>query len=382
MNRRKAQTLTADFVAGLSVFAVVIILSMTVWNVAESKKNWGFDIDRMQKKSMTVADALVTGAGEPESWDNETVTLLGFSESDRVLNKTKLFYFRDVPYGDAKALMGLDSDDFRLEITGTDGKIVSLEPSVWGRIAYFATQSPNDVAFLDALKNYTGAWDFYFGGGNAPANKARFVYNSSDKAGIFKLVIKNASSYDTIIYEDGHVKDTDLTAQERQNLSDFVSNGGTYFHIQHDWEILRTFGFLDSDFGTDKDIGKLVKKDTLFRSLNVGDQRTFQQPARTIIISSVPAAMSVTPIMVDPADSGLCLACKFGFGLGNIYYMPDASDSGGSPMGGFSPTGISLEYGKGYGGADNIVRSERIVFVNDSGILRRVKVNIILWRKL
>ena len=180
----------------------------------------------------------------------------------------------------------------------------------------------------------------------------------------------------------GHVEDIDLSASEQQNLSDFVFNGGTYFHIQHKWELLRVFGFIDSDFGLKKYVGEILNEDYLFFGRDVGEQITFEQEMETIIISSVPVTMSVKSIFVDPADNDLCLVCKFTFGKGTIYYMPDVNDVGGTPINGFSPTGISLDFSTDYTNKDYISHSSRLALINNSGNLTIAKLNFVVWRNI
>lgn len=123
---RKAQVLTADYVAGLTIFATVIAIGFLLWNTAEGKKDWAFDIDRMQKKAMAAADALVTGEGLPQGWTPANVEEIGISTSDHVINGTLVDNMLGVSYAKAKNAFGLEVYDFYINITNyTGGAIAS-----------------------------------------------------------------------------------------------------------------------------------------------------------------------------------------------------------------------------------------------------------------
>ena len=154
---KKGQTLATDYVISLSIFAVVLIASISLWNVAESKKTWSFDIDRMQKKAMIAADTLVKTRGVPHGWTNESVEEIGISSRDHVINGTLFDNLLNVNYADARILFGLESYEFYINITNqTSGQVASYgnapqnakDLALIRRIAFFENNSAPVRAIL------------------------------------------------------------------------------------------------------------------------------------------------------------------------------------------------------------------------------------------
>ncbi|MCK4555019.1 MAG: hypothetical protein KAT83_00275 [Candidatus Aenigmarchaeota archaeon] len=154
---KKGQTLATDYVISLSVFAVILIASISLWNVAESKKTWSFDIDRMQKKAMIAADTLVKTGGVPDGWTNESVEEIGISSRDHVINGTLFGNMLEIPYADARFLFGLETYEFHINLTNQTGWQIASYGSVpqnaedlalIRRIAFFENNSASVRAIL------------------------------------------------------------------------------------------------------------------------------------------------------------------------------------------------------------------------------------------
>lgn len=148
---RKAQTLTADYMSGITVFAVVILISISVWNVAEGKKNWSYDIDRMQRKAMYAADTLLKSEGLPSGWTPANVDEIGIAESDHVINGSLVDNMLLVNYDKARSAFGLEIYEFYINITNyTGGQIAGYgmppqnvrDLAAIQRMALFQNQSP------------------------------------------------------------------------------------------------------------------------------------------------------------------------------------------------------------------------------------------------
>ena len=127
MQTRKAQTLTPDFVISFVIFLAILSMSINLWNIANEKNTWIYDLEDMQLKARITADTLVTRPGEPKNWNNETVVFIGFSDEDHILNKTKLISFKNIDYDKAKRLMNVGPNDFSLTITDKNDEIISLD---------------------------------------------------------------------------------------------------------------------------------------------------------------------------------------------------------------------------------------------------------------
>ena len=96
MQTRKAQTLTPDFVIRFVIFLAILSMSINLWNIANEKNTWIYDLEDMQLKARITADTLITRPGEPKYWNNETVKFIGFADEDHILNKTKLISFKNL----------------------------------------------------------------------------------------------------------------------------------------------------------------------------------------------------------------------------------------------------------------------------------------------
>ncbi|NOR85637.1 hypothetical protein GQ473_05970 [archaeon] len=127
MQTRKAQTLTPDFIISFVIFLAILTLSINLWNIANEKNTWVYDLEDMQLKARITADTFITRPGEPKDWNNETVVFIGFSDEDHILNKTKLISFKNLDYAKAKRLMNVGPNEFSLTITDKNNNIISLD---------------------------------------------------------------------------------------------------------------------------------------------------------------------------------------------------------------------------------------------------------------
>lgn len=135
----KGQTFMPDFMASLTIFAVLVAVFLSSWNAIVSNEAPGSDM--MQTRHTSTF--LVSTSGYPENWENDSVgvEIPGFAQADHVLDSGKLREFREKPYEDQADL--LQAADFYMEIRN-DSSVLEL-----------------DGTDLEYGKNYTDASQIY-----------------------------------------------------------------------------------------------------------------------------------------------------------------------------------------------------------------------------
>jgi hypothetical protein len=102
--KNKGQVWTLDFIIGLMLFIIVVLLSISMIR----------DIYPSQKKvdvyhdAIYVSDSLLD-AGYPKNWTESDVILPGIAGNNRI-NETKLALFDNLDYYRAKTLLHIESD--------------------------------------------------------------------------------------------------------------------------------------------------------------------------------------------------------------------------------------------------------------------------------
>jgi hypothetical protein len=192
-------------------------------------------------------------------------------------------------------------------------------------VGYIARQTV-DTSFLSVLNNSNIVWDLYWTDGPVPSNTARHVYEGAAND-LMEWLIENGtnSPYNTIIYEDIHVKWNDISTGHQDLLRDWVNSSGTYIHSQHEEDFLEIFGITVAD--ENKKVGIVHEEDPLLNA-SKGDVLTFEQEADVFDSASSPYPLKF--IVNDSSDLSRCLVCKWTYADGTIYYMPDGNLDGGT----------------------------------------------------
>ncbi len=212
---------------------------------------------------------------------------------------------------------------------------------IWGNIAVFAVQDPADIEMINQLENFK-YWDFYWGKEeDAPPNNARYVYDNGEADDIFDMLLNNLSSYNTIVLEDPHGAELNNVAEEDM-LRDFVNNGGTYIHVQHQQKILEDAFGIEKDGDSDK--GTVISLDPILKEgTTTGTHVTFEQNGPVFPISTSPLPLKT--IMEVTGVPTKCILCKWTYGNGIIYYMPDLKNDTSEPVPVLNMMGAIFENG-------------------------------------
>lgn len=345
---KKAQIFSADMVFSFLIFLTALSLAAFLLIYMPAP-------DETKERAENIADYLL-------------MKRIGLENK---LDSSLIISFSAQTHKEIKNALGVP-ENFYFRIVNKSESVIKYGGVVKEPIAYVATQMPADVVVMNMLNNSALVWDFYWVGDSAPFTSARNTYLFNDKVTAYKKMIANLSNYSTSISEDSHVKNTDLSASEQQALRDFVNSGHNYIHIQHEEELLQIFGLMPVNPSTDQ--GVVVALDDIFYGANVGDVVTFQQGTKSFDKPSSP--IPVKSVMDVVGDSSNCILCKWSYGSGFIYYMPDVSNSNGNTISSLNMLGKIMEGGLKPENANSIVNIRRIGTLDGN----YVYLDTILWK--
>ena len=118
----KAQMLSLDFIVGLSI----IMLTLIIYFIASSQAT-NSSADIFLEEAESISDNLIT-AGIPDYWDEENVITIGLTDNNHIINNTKLQQLSDMEYQEAKNKLNI-RDDFNIYIVNRDGEKTSIQES-------------------------------------------------------------------------------------------------------------------------------------------------------------------------------------------------------------------------------------------------------------
>ncbi len=364
---KKGAAFSTDMTIAIFIFLAIFIAITTAWNSVLDSSGRNAQRKHAEMMVLRIADEFVRTGGYPSDWEENPLSALtiGLAGSDRILDSDKVQAFLDMDYETAKDILKTGGYEFYMEIDEED----VLESVV----AVFAVQTA-DNQMKNFLENYT-YWDYYWGKEeDAPPNNARYVYDNGNADDIFDMLLNNLSSYKTIVLEDPHGAELDDETEEDM-LRDFVNNGGTYIHIQHqvDQILKRAFGMEKkggSKFGTVVNLDPILQSD-----VEIGREINFEQDGHSFEIAASPLPLKTIAEVKD--DSSKCLICRWTNGSGTIYYMPDLQNESHVPIEGLNLADEIISMGQYTIDASTIVYTERHVLYEG----RAARIKFSLWKR-
>lgn len=350
----KGQLFTFDLAVSMVIFLSIIMFAVYLYSSIGSS-----NISELEASTNIVSSQILS-----KSYGNENI-----------LDKNLLLNLSGKSYAEQRKILGI-GDNFYMKVVYADtGEIVKKNGVAHSPVAYIARQYPDDTRIMRMLNNTSVVWDFYWGDGFAPpaGTTARHFYGSKDKVQVFKWLVANLSNYDSVISEDTHIKANDLTADEKQKLRDFVNAGGLFFHVQHEEDLISVFGPTLSGGSTDQ--GRVENNDDALVNVSIGTELTFQQGAKSFMVSGSPLPLSVLIRSThEPLD---CTFCKWSYGSGKIYFIPDINIT--NPNGfvpGLKFVGDTFEFGLHSDNSTHAASSRRVAKLDDD----YVYLDLIVWR--
>jgi len=141
MKNKKGQVWTTDYVIGLMLFILVLIITVKmVISIQPSQ-----DQIIVYRDAVHLSDAILS-KGYPANWTTTDVLLPGIADNNRI-NNTKLLQFQNMEYGQTKILMHTISDYLFFIKNGTG--IINTGKCVYG---YNITTNINCEPQLNTIK--------------------------------------------------------------------------------------------------------------------------------------------------------------------------------------------------------------------------------------
>jgi len=379
----KGQLLSTELLFAVSILIVLFALGAYMWNLTSARISENLIKEDLAINAIGVSDYLLKSSGTPTDWESNVskISSLGLSKEIYVLDVTKVkAMLVNLSYNQVKDLLNLKDQEFYFRMLYTDSYFVRIGGIPREPVAYYARQYPFDTEIFELLNKSGFIWDIYWRSGSSlPSgmipNTARNVYAVNDEKQAVKWVIKNLSNYNTVFFEDVHNDwDEDLNATEQQALRSFVNTTDhTYFQVQHDEDFLSLFGINPSGVSSDK--GTIVNLDDVLNNVSIGTNVTFQTGTKSFDIATSPYPIKALMIIKD--DPTKCLFCKWAYGKGYIYYIPDINTITNNVVPGLDIVEIKVEFGlKPTSEASNVINSRRIVLFGNNF----VNMDVMIWK--
>ena len=379
----KGQLLSTELLFAVSILIVLFALGAYMWNLTSARISENLIKEDLAINAIGVSDYLLKSSGTPTDWESNVskISSLGLSKEIYVLDVTKVkAMLVNLSYNQVKDLLNLKDQEFYFRMLYTDSYFVRIGGIPREPVAYYARQYPFDTEIFELLNKSGFIWDIYWRSGSSlPSgmipNTARNVYAVNDEKQAVKWVIKNLSNYNTVFFEDVHNDwDEDLNTTEQQALRSFVNTTDhTYFQVQHDEDFLSLFGINPSGVSSDK--GTIVNLDDVLNNVSIGTNVTFQTGTKSFDIATSPYPIKALMIIKD--DPTKCLFCKWAYGKGYIYYIPDINTITNNVVPGLDIVEIKVEFGlKPTSEASNVINSRRIVLFGNNF----VNMDVMIWK--
>lgn len=130
MDSHKGQLSTLDLVASIFIFMVIVSMFLWAWGETQTQM-WSYEADRSERQeALGIMEILTRTGGMPDGWEllpNVTggnVTSIGLASEPVVLSVEKLRRLSDIPYEDARGIMGLGGKGFSLKIVNSYNRTV------------------------------------------------------------------------------------------------------------------------------------------------------------------------------------------------------------------------------------------------------------------
>ncbi|MFH1126991.1 MAG: hypothetical protein ABIG84_00445 [archaeon] len=373
IKKKKGQVLSPDFILSIVIFTAILFLSYTIWNISYEKSTRFYKTEEMQRKAFYISNALINTPGVPADWNTSDVMMIGLKNADDdILDTEKILNFKLLSYSDSKALLGVGSYEYYINVTDPHSKPLKVGGAIKGTAAVFARDAGDDIA-RSLLATYYDIWDYYWGSAIAvPANNARYVYKKGDytpstQDKLFSVLVSNISAYQTIMLENPQV--TAISPADKNAIREFVYEGGTYITTINtgDYDVLEyVFDDIITPYNNGDNQGTYINKDILLPDSNVGEFIQFQSQGKKFKKTEVDKA-----IVEDNTDNNYCIVCLWYYGSGKIYYLPDAGIDNNNPIAGLDMDGIEISFGDdAVINSENLVPITRFIMIGDSNEIR------------
>ncbi len=117
---KKGQLTTLDLIVSSMIFLSIVVMFMWSWGEANAVVMGAEQMNDYRHKATDLLDILLKTRGMPEHWedsDNLTnVSSLGLVSEPGVLDRSKLRAFEQMPYQEARRVLGLTHEGYYMEL--------------------------------------------------------------------------------------------------------------------------------------------------------------------------------------------------------------------------------------------------------------------------
>ncbi|MCX6777929.1 MAG: hypothetical protein NT157_03510 [Candidatus Micrarchaeota archaeon] len=403
---RKGQLLTTDFMLSLAVFVALLLTIITIWTNIDSQVQ---DVERrrdMQSISMSVSDALIRSAGNPDNWENlsdlndiGSVGAIGLAKDEHVLDLKKVSVFidldNDVPrYIETKSKMRLAN--YEVYLTAYDYLGYNVTTGiVRSPIAYYANSNgPANIRILEYLNGSGAVYDFYDANTGATFDMTdydgRYYYSAFTEGftseQMFNFTINNQTQYRTIIIEEPNLPNSWLNIT---GLQEFLNRGGILVVksnsptagnnvVDYNFSVHMDRHALAADFD-------LVEEDYLFRYVKpAANPQLHASEVVNWYVYQEAGDAEIKTYVANQTDHTRCLFCKWGYGWGTVYYIgtldPLASFDGGQTIDeALNLVGERVVFGEEPVDAEEAVNVRRMVLLEGED-RQIINLNLVVWK--
>lgn len=125
---KKGQIQSLDLFVSASVFIILIITLVLVWDNFSKKLDSKVNYEDLSEKAIKVTDILVETRGVPDKWENNSnnANVTGLVSNDRVLSNNKVSAFIDMDYNNTKKIFNIEAYDFYFRVIDSKGSIINI----------------------------------------------------------------------------------------------------------------------------------------------------------------------------------------------------------------------------------------------------------------
>ncbi len=126
---KKSQLAIMDAIMAISVFVLLIMSVVFIWNDYSVRLGEKININRMQIKAFQITNSLIKTAGVPTAWEvNSTnVEHIGLATKDRSLSKEKVNAFINLSYNKTREVFNINMEyDFYFRLKDLKNNTINI----------------------------------------------------------------------------------------------------------------------------------------------------------------------------------------------------------------------------------------------------------------
>ena len=302
---KKAQALYIDFIIGLIIFGVALLIYYT-YNVNYQPKDQN-DLDVLISNARSVTSTLVL-SGYPNDWNSSNVLRIGITDEQK-LNYTKAKRMKQLNYSFSKKSFATYYD-YYIFFRDNDDNVINVN-GVCG------------IGHASVNSTFSSKVAYYYSSGSHSALKSLMTdsLNADVYHGNMVSLVTNINNYDFIVMEYPSLSAANY-ALGRNPIENFVSNGG-YLMVTGELTTAGANDFAGSNFNKKADQSPIGRNSTV----NISYTYSYL-PKENIMfnesyyVNNLSTASNFKKISTFNSDLANAIS-TWDFGNGNVYFLSD-----------------------------------------------------------